>query len=264
MPRDYSALHFRREEQRRQRWADVSSPVARRVLRVAFKLSPLPDLTRPAFNYTLEQGDPALHEYQQAVQSLLQRSDLAQRMAYGMDMLPDIHAQMPWLVRSLKRLYRPRTIEQLVMHVSQNLDWYLGATTQSELRRVTKRIRWEGIARATFFGLSLGAMLFLWMSFPPELLGWLPLLIVATVLISMIPALLAYGGSLGRLGHTPVLTREGVNATEFYFYLREALADPPESSVVGASLDSPAVWTRPASGADRSAHHDRGQGHLRN
>lgn len=76
--------------------------------------------------FIMGMADPAdLANYRQALRERLKASGLAQQLAGGADLLPDIAEALPEPWASLARWNRPRDIRALARHIRKNLNWYL-------------------------------------------------------------------------------------------------------------------------------------------
>jgi len=199
-------------------WPDVSSPAARRVLTHLFNhYGSYTDLDFP--------DEIVRIQYEQRIERLsemwfkVEASDIAQRLAAGPALLPDICEALPQPWAALYRLARPRTLEQQVHRVVQHLEWYLAA--QREPRPPVNLVQ-ACAAPALLLVVVLLAVGY------AAATGTLPTLvtigasIAAFVALRLGPALLrsvldSYGpGTLRR------------NATVLYHHLRRAYADAEE------------------------------------
>lgn len=94
--------------------------------------------------------------YRLDLRPLLERSDIAQRMAGGIEAFPDITESMPALIRPLERIYRPRGLEQTTMHVLRNLEWYISGSRQGHRpRTMLWPVVWSLILLAFLGGITL-------------------------------------------------------------------------------------------------------------
>lgn len=152
------------------------------------------------------------------LQARLEASDLAARLASGLDMLPDISDEYPWFVRPIEAAMRPRTLKQLTWHVIQYLDWYLDPQLYSPISRTARLLASKLWNIAFLIGLVLLFTLvihrhspsFFWYSGFSSLIG-------------LIQIARRYPFALIRDGKE--LNELKVNAIEFYFYVREAYRD---------------------------------------
>jgi len=120
---DVSA-YDRRFTEDAHKWEEVVSPVARRVVKAAWRMIPAATTWGPALDDPLN-CPFEIHRYQIWLFERLRMNGLAKALAGGDALLPDItaHLAQPW--RWLARLSPPRNYEQLTRQVARNLEWYL-------------------------------------------------------------------------------------------------------------------------------------------
>lgn len=211
-------------ESRSRIWPEVTSPAARRVVEYLF-------------NYRGAYTDSDVAEKVQQLEvfrrwfglgRLMQRvanSDLAQRLAGGPALLPDIAAALPPFHRAVYRLFRPRTLEQQVDLLVRHLEWYLDPnqpvlSSSKPASRLSAPLFVLLVAIAALliiagnFGGSAGAML--------TLLGLLAVVAVATVYGVM------YHRRAQRIVNFADQPSASRNATVLYHHLRQAYADADE------------------------------------
>jgi hypothetical protein len=149
-----------------------------------------------------------------------------------MDMLPDIYEQMPFLLRSVENLRRPRNIEQQVDHVCRYLDWYLAIGTGSSLRKAADRARSKAVAGMLLGILPACLVLVLGSAFANSFA-------ILTLVLPVLAMLIFDRGSLSNREAGAVLDHQGIHAAEFYYYIKDALADPPEQGAEAeAAIDT--------------------------
>jgi hypothetical protein len=100
-------------------WLEISSPVARRVVEAVMIAMPEEAHSIPPAT-TIN-----CPEHQLQLHMRLRQSGLAQRIAAGPDTLPSIYDYSPRWQHGLAGPDRPRTPEQLAVHVMHHLEWYL-------------------------------------------------------------------------------------------------------------------------------------------
>jgi len=203
-------------------WPEVTSPAARRVVEYLFNYQG---------SYTDADFLDRLPELEFSLQLLglgrlwrmLCRSDIAQRLAGGPALLPDIAAALPPYYRAVYRLFRPRTLEQQVNLLVQHLEWYL-APSQPVL---------PGLKAATLFSAPLvvllgvlGVVVVMGVRTGFGSLFTSMALAVVAVTLSLLN-LLAPLRSLRTLLYADRQTASR-NATVLYHYLRRAYADVEE------------------------------------
>jgi hypothetical protein len=145
----------------------------------------------------------------------LRHSDLAQRLAAGQDMFPDIYAQMPFSLRFIESFYRPKNVRQFTVHLIQYLDWYLKPDSGESLAQragsfLTLALWCSGVT------IALGLLALLQFSFGGFGLGWL--LVILALCWASWSVLRSY----------PVSAVNPYTAAEVYFYLVQAYAEAPE------------------------------------
>jgi len=201
-------------------WPEVSSPAARRVLTYLF-------------NYPSSYTDFDFHENMRQIEqeqklddlcvmwALIQGTDLAERLAGGPALLPDICEALPQPYRAIYRILKPRTLEQQVDLVVQHLPWYLAPHTKP---RIEARIAAYIFIPAVI--VIAAAILFLGFR-----LGFQQNDAALVALHSVISILIALGLGYAAL---PWFTRVIIgaspqnrvrNATVLYHFLRAAYAD---------------------------------------
>jgi hypothetical protein len=208
---DISA-YDRRFTEDSHKWEEVVSPVARRVIKTAWRMIPMGTTWGPALDDPLN-CPFEIHQYQLWLFARLRASGLAKGLAGGEALLPDItaHLAQPW--RYLARLVPPRTYEQLTRQLARNLEWYLDQSrppediwTQTQ-RKLPITALLTGLLLAA---LGAGTGLFQ--------LHWLAI-IGLFILITL--ALFGLVTLFGRNTH-----KHQTNCAELFFYLLEEYAEP--------------------------------------
>jgi len=232
-------------------WPEVTSPLARRVLKRLYDSSPAITDERDYAKY--EQKSSGLElQYRTWVREKLKRSSLAQQIADGPEALPDICAAMPQPLSALFRMLRPRTLDALMSHLVAYLDWYL----EPQRPFISPRKIAAGVLLVV--AIALFFIVPVWGSHQilaqPHALWLAPLLFV---LLGM-PILMMEKAS-GHVG-PDFATRRTVNATELYWYLRRSYADSaPGVPETASQLESAALRTDDslpeAAGQTRAVRH---------
>lgn len=192
-------------------WPQVTNPVARQVVRAAYRMLPSDTHRGPAFDDP-EKIPPEIHEYQQWLSERLEASGLAKGLAGGPAMLPDAAAHLPWPWRYLAQKYGPKNYRQLTRMIISNLEWYLD---QSRVLRDPWTIASEQLPLSAIFTLLLLASL--WMSTPLHGAGWFLVLVVfLLIFVFCFTAQLLWG----RDSH-----KHKTNCAEFYHYIVREYSD---------------------------------------
>jgi hypothetical protein len=142
----------------------------------------------------------------------LQASQLALLLPGGLDLLPDIYAEVPVWLRPWIVLGRPRSYMALLDHIALHYEWYVRRDLRELARRLHYNMRTDTFAVAAVLGLVLTAAAGL--EHPVMLgLGLLILLLLGPVAFAM----LTYRRGLQTQVHD--------NKAELYLYLRRAYSD---------------------------------------
>lgn len=214
-------------------WPRVSSRGAHRVVQAVYDgiNDSMVDLKHRQYAFQLT---PAAAEYRDWVRERLAGCDLAQLIAGGTGSLPDIAERLPLWAQPLERFHRPRTVEQVTWHVIRNLEWYLRPTSEPKV---------------SAFGFVLGGSVLLllgglawfltWLvknsaGGPGAQVWWIPVISVLPAVIINAVAYAGRGQGMGvAAGAQAGTERYIINAAEFYWYVTEALADPPGDPLGG-------------------------------
>lgn len=159
-----------------QLWPEISNPIAREVVRTAYRMLPADTTRGPAFDDP-ENCPMSIHDYQMWLRERLENSGLGKGLAGGAALLPDATAHLPWPWRYLAQKYGPRSYRQLTRMLIRNLEWYVD---QSRVLRDPWTIAGEQLPLSALFTLMLLASL--WMSTPLRGAGWF-LVVLAFLLI---------------------------------------------------------------------------------
>jgi hypothetical protein len=156
---------------------------------------------------------PQVFEERMRLRARLRASGLAQLLPGGWDSLPDILEPLPPPLRSLLRLFRPRSYGQLVRFMAGHLEWYL--------EPAEGWLRWRRLAEALAVpaAVTMGALLAVLVVCGAEVFkGWGILLCAPAPVVVL--GMAVYGGTQSQARRLAAL--------EFYLYLREAYRDAPD------------------------------------
>jgi len=203
-----------------QLWPRVSNPIARDVIKTAYKMLPADTLYGPAFDDP-EKCPPEIHEYQIWINEELGKSGLAKALAGGEAMLPDPTAHLPWPWKYLARRYGPKNLHQLTQFMVRNLEWYADQSTK--LKDPWTIIAGQLPMTVLLSVLAIGALA---TSTPLYQVHWLILLGVALLMAGFVLALQLI---FGRDSH-----KHKTNCAELYHYLVREYSDAEEDETLSA------------------------------
>lgn len=189
-------------------WHGISSPAAREVVEAVSRR--LSQGALEHYSYPVSDHDGSRLK----IRRRLERSQLAQRIAGGADMLPSIEDYMPLLLRPfLNRTYRRRP-GTLAVHVMEHLRWYLCPPRQVVMRELS------------ILNPPRSMLIFLLGS---VLLGALAIIIDgARVFFGGAAVLLLLGWIICGLEYTGQVQDYDIRCAEFFRYLVDTYADAPE------------------------------------
>ncbi len=108
----------------------ISNPAIKRMLRALSRIShtedELADYQNLAHTILMDR-----YKHQLRIRKWLKASGVASRIPAGLEGFPDIYQALPGGLRPLYRIFRPRTYEQLIVHIAFNLDWYMDPSKKS-------------------------------------------------------------------------------------------------------------------------------------
>jgi hypothetical protein len=175
-----------------------------------FDFPRLDTLTRKKANRTVPRS---LLEYKEHVRRRLAEGDIAEHLLdhwYHADFYRALPSTVAWWYR----LFQPRSIEELSIHVCRHLSWYLNRTKTYSNARVFL------IPVATIsFSIMIAAYFFLPLIAPAS-----SAVELFHMLIFILLVLYGLGYLLGRVGVVP-LARTLIHKAEFYLYMRDKLRD---------------------------------------
>jgi hypothetical protein len=194
-----------------RQWLGVSSPAAREVVEAVFRS--LPGSALEHHSYPLSGGDA----YRQEIRRRLERSQLAQKLAAGADMLPLIDDYLPRWLRPLRDRTYTQSPGTLAVHVMDNLEWYLGPPRPAMV--VQLGVAWR--RHRVSFSFLLAAIVLAVIGFGVD--DGRRVFMVATA--SLLIGFLTWG--LEYVGHSQGYS---VHCAEFFRYLVDTYSDAPASA----------------------------------
>lgn len=229
---------------------DVTSPLARRVLRALERRRRWLEFFRASTDGP-GSYNPELTEYREELRRELAGSGLAQQLLSGLDALPDMQEGLPRFLRGWYRLMRPRSYEQLALHVLRHLEWYLQRDN----------VPWKPNPALLGCGVCFGlAGLFMLLTAAMLLFGVqqskaLMYLFALCFFLPWIGMGLLILPSLGRHQQWLENRKQGTRLLAFMEYLHESYADAPDlsSGTQMRSAEARASWEADLPEAARTA-----------
>jgi hypothetical protein len=193
-------------------WPEITSPAAHDVVQALFNM---PYAKTDSGDYD---AYPALLKpreltYQRWVREQLAHSQLAQCIATGVDALPDLADSLPAPIAWTFRMLRPRALRDMPQHLVLFLEWYLNPACAEPLAQ-------RALANTALFA-AIGLTLLV-VVISNGLLRPIEAVLLL-LLLAPLPTSLVWMVGMGAANNKH---KQQINATELYWYLRQAYGDP--------------------------------------
>ena len=187
-------------------WPGITNPNAKEIVQTLFN-TPGVHTDRGDFEDYFNKLPPGLKSYQAWLREELNHSNLAQRLAAGLDWLPDFAKELPSPLDFLFKFVQPHALKEAVPHLVIFLEWYVDPQRAAPMAR--KATIWAiliglfllcGIAALVVFNLADAMWLVMYMA------------LYGAASYGFLISLLTQGVSNS--------AKRSVNATELYWYFK--------------------------------------------
>lgn len=194
-------------------WPGITNQHAKEMVEALFN-TPCAHTDQGDFEHYCEKLPAGLKGYQAWVRAELERSNLAQRLAAGLDWLPDFAKELPAPLDFLFKFVQPRTLKDAAPHLIIFLEWYADPRHAAPIAR-----------RAIVYGV-LASILLVRALTVMCLVNIIDTLILVMIMVfsGVASASFRFLVSLLTQGVSDPAKRS-VNATELYWYFRREFSE---------------------------------------